>query len=217
MTHLLLVPVRGRDAAKTRLAALFTEDERMALMWVMLRRLVDAAHQSRVVDRIIIVTRDAAAVRRQLRDLPGLEVVEQRQPGLNGGLADVLACLHRCPPCSLMMLSGDLPLIASEDIRQLAERDEPVALVPDRDAVGTNAVLLRGAAISRFRFAMGPGSLASHEQIADAAGFVPAIVSIPGICHDLDRPEDWAGLSPFVQRSYLEAIHRSIDEARWDL
>lgn len=209
-----VIPVRGSSSAKTRLAPLFTEDERLALVWAMLRRLVDEIHASGMVDQTVIVTRDEQAIRNHIPGRDHLMVLDQgpRAHGLNGGLDAAREWAMVRGFDVMLILPGDLPLVHADDIRDLAAAEGTFVFATDRGDGGTNAIRLdlRSPVVPGFRFLMGPGSLERHRDEAARLGAASRIVSMPRIAHDLDSPDDWADLSSSRQRLLLEDIHDSL-------
>jgi 2-phospho-L-lactate/phosphoenolpyruvate guanylyltransferase len=214
---LAVIPIRGSSSAKTRLAPLFTEDERLALVWTMLRRLLREIGESGVVDHTLIVTRDPGAVENHIEINPGLTILRQEmgQGGLNGALdlARSWALSHDYDV--MLVLPGDLPIVGAVDIQALVGSDVPLVVASDRGEEGTNALRidLRGWDPTVFRFRMGPGSLAHHFSEAAEMGKTARMLFRVGIAHDLDSPKDWADLSSERQRQLLQDMHDSLNAA----
>jgi 2-phospho-L-lactate/phosphoenolpyruvate guanylyltransferase len=217
MTRVLaVIPVRGSSSAKTRLAPLFTEDERLALVWSMLQRLLAAIATSSAVDHTLIVTRDPAAVEANVT-VKG-ETTVLLQPG-NSGLNASLELGRRWAAEHgydvMLVLPGDLPLATASDLHALLAASGDLVVAPDRAGEGTNAMRLDLRCWSRrpFRFRMGPGSYAHHLAQAGAAGCEATSLLRAGIAHDLDSPADWADLPFDRQRVLLQDIHDSLNAA----
>lgn len=213
---LAVIPVRGSSSAKTRLAPLFTEDERLALVWSMLRRLVREIELSGEVDHTLVVTRDPAAVEANVPITERTTVILQPDnDGLNAslGLGRDWAMAHGYDV--LLVLPGDLPLVTADDIRALVGTPGPLVVASDRAEEGTNAMRidLRSWAGSPFRFRMGPGSCGHHLAEASRLGLAATPLFRCGIAHDLDSPRDWADLSSDRQRMLLQDIHDSLSAA----
>jgi 2-phospho-L-lactate guanylyltransferase len=212
-----VIPIRGSSSAKTRLAPLFTEDERLALVWAMLRRLLREIEESGVVNHTVVVTRDPEAVRHNVTIDPGVTVLCQHPAGggLNGALdlAQTWAVAHGYNV--MLVLPGDLPIIGAGDIRALVEFDAPLVVASDRAEQGTNALRidLRCWTATGFRFRMGPGSLSHHFNEAAEMGRTTKVLYRVGIAHDLDSPGDWADLPSERQRQLLQDMHDSLNAA----
>lgn len=211
-----LVPVRGSSSAKTRLAPLFTEDERLALVWSMLRRLLAEIAEAAVVERAVIVTRDPAAVEAQIGQRERVMILPQREEGgLNGALEQGRDGAREQGYDVMLVLPGDLPLVTAADIRAMTEAPGPLVVATDRAEDGTNALRIDLGAWhgEPLRFCMGPGSAARHISGAKASGNRVTTLFRPGIAHDLDTPRDWADLSSIRQRGLLQDIHDSLNAA----
>jgi 2-phospho-L-lactate guanylyltransferase len=213
---LAVIPVRGSSSAKTRLAPLFTEDERLALVWSMLRRLLREIEASGVVDHTLVVTRDPAAVAANVPLADNTTVLlQETNDGLNASLVIGQDWAMESGYDVLLVLPGDLPLVTAEDIRALVEAPGPLVVASDRAEEGTNAMRidLHRWADTPFRFRMGPGSCRHHLAEASRLGLPATPLFRGGIAHDLDSPRDWADLSSDRQRTLLQDIHDSLSAA----
>jgi 2-phospho-L-lactate guanylyltransferase len=213
---LAVIPVRGSSSAKTRLAPLFTEDERLALVWSMLRRLVREIDASGVVAHTLVVTRDPAAVDAHLPMSDRVTILHQQDnDGLNAslGLGWDWATEHGYDV--VLMLPGDLPLVTAEDICALVATPGALVIASDRAEDGTNAMCIDLGCWGDhpFRFRMGPGSCRHHIAEAASAGCPATPLFRPGIAHDLDSPRDWSDLPSDRQRVLLQDIHDSLSAA----
>jgi 2-phospho-L-lactate/phosphoenolpyruvate guanylyltransferase len=217
MTRVLaVIPVRGSSSAKTRLAPLFTEDERLALVWSMLQRLLAGIALSRAVDHTLIVTRDPAAMEANVTvDRDATVLLQADNSGLNAALALGRHWATERGYDVMLVLPGDLPLVTASDLHALLDARGDLVVAPDRAGEGTNAMRidLRCWAGRPFRFRMGPGSYAHHLAEAGAAGCVASTLVREGIAHDLDAPADWADLPFDRQRALLQDIHDSLNAA----
>lgn len=190
MTTRLIVPHRGLDAAKTRLAPVLTPEERGELAAHLLRRVLRVARQA-IADVVVISPSEA------LRDLvegADARLLHQRGMGLNEGLDQARAAAIADGVRTLLVLHGDLPDLAPEDVAALAAAvpdERGVAIAPDKTGSGTNGLALRPPEVIGFHF--GAGSRAAHEAAARGVGVVPVIVERPGLAFDLDTPEDLRG------------------------
>lgn len=213
---LAVIPVRGSSSAKTRLAPLFTEDERLALVWSMLRRLVGEIAASGVVDHTLIVTRDPVAVADNVPISDDITLLMQPEnDGLNASLALGRDWAAARGYDVVLVLPGDLPLIDADDLRAVAAAPGALVVVPDRAEDGTNAMRidLRCWEDQPFRFRMGPGSCRHHLAQAAEVGRRATPLFRAGIAHDLDSPRDWSDLPSSRQRMLLQDIHDSLSAA----
>ena len=185
----IIVPHRGLVAAKTRLAPVLDHDERIALARTLLVRVLEVARQAG--DDVVVIT--PAAELEPIVAEAGARLAVQRGMGLNAGLDQAREAAEADGVDRLVVLHGDLPNLAADDVQALvaAASGEPsVAIAPDRLGTGTNGLGLAPPGIIGFRF--GAGSFAAHVADARAAGVEPSIVARPGLAFDLDTPQDLA-------------------------
>ena len=193
-----LVPVRGLRGGKTRLAGALSAEAREALTRRMLRTVVCAAVESNAVGTVAVVSPDPVTLALAREFGPGVVPLAQdpAAAGLNPALEAGRAWAERRGATMLLVLFGDLPLLAAQDVRHLVAlgREAPVVLAPDRHGSGTNALLVRADPVApngdRFRFRFGPGSLSRHLGEASRLGLEIATVDAPGTAFDLDTPGD---------------------------
>jgi len=187
----IVVPHRGLEAAKTRLASSLSPDERIFLASQLLQRVLKVARE--VTDDVVVITPSRAL--RESVEPSGARLVVQRGMGLNEGLEqarfDALADDIR----TLIVLHGDLPNLQAADVGILLDAlppdDSPgVAIAPDRAGTGTNALVLRPPGLIHFRF--GVGSFAKHVSEVERAGVPLVAVNRAGLAFDLDTPADLA-------------------------
>jgi 2-phospho-L-lactate guanylyltransferase len=192
MDWVVLLPVKRLDAAKGRLAAVLSAAERHELMRLMVRGAALAAAEVVGASRVALATSDprAGALAREL----GIGCAPDAGLAWNEGLVHAAESLVP-RPAAIAYLAGDLPLVATADVRALLDAAPPlgVAVARARDG-GTNALALRpaGAIVPAFGV---PGSAAAHVRRAHAAGLDARLVERPGLAFDLDTPADAAELA----------------------
>ena len=191
MTTRIIVPHRGLEAAKTRLATSLEPEERMLLASQLLQRVLGVA---RVVTDDVVVISPARALA-EVVEPTGARLIVQRGMGLNEGLEQARFDALVDDVDTLVVLHGDLPNLRPEDVATLIDAlpggDAPaVAIAPDRAGTGTNGLVLRPPGVIRFRF--GAGSFAAHTEEVAHAGVPLVAVNKAGLAFDLDTPEDLA-------------------------
>ena len=187
MTTRLIVPHRGLDAAKTRLAPVLTPEERGELAAHLLRRVLRIARQA--IPDVVVISPSAALA--ELVEEAGARLLVQRGMGLNEGLDQARSAAVGDGVATLVVLHGDLPELTVPDVGALATAlgvRDGVAIAPDRAGSGTNGLALRPPGAIGFHF--GAGSRAAHEAAAREAGQRAVVVERPGLAFDLDTPED---------------------------
>lgn len=219
-----VVPIRGLAIGKTRLAGELPPEAREALTRRMLRGVVGAALASGAVDAVAVISPDPAALAFAAALDPA--VVPRPQdpaaPGLNPALAAGRDWALARGAGALLVLFGDLPLLAGHDVRRLLAAPAPVVLGPDRHGAGTNALVLRlgvpGAA--GFRFGFGADSCPRHLAEAARLGLAVETSVAPGTAFDLDTPEDlralleaesWGAEIEHEDDALLDAVAGAVD------
>ncbi|MGH3022685.1 MAG: NTP transferase domain-containing protein, partial [Gaiellaceae bacterium] len=129
-----IVPVKGLDGAKTRLAPRLSGAERAKLVVEMLDRVLAACQEAGAIERTLLVTPDPALARGRADVL------------VDGGTghADALALALADPRAAggALVVMADCPLVTAEALDALVEAARPLALAPARDG-GVNALALR--------------------------------------------------------------------------
>lgn len=172
----VLVPLKGLDLAKTRLAGVLSPEERAELMRSLLERVVGAVHEAGV-KRVTLVTRES---------IDGHEVWDDSGLPWNDALANAAAEVVTAP--LVAVVSADLPLLRAEEVEALLEAtpERGIAIARALDG-GTNAVSMRPPGLVQTHFGES-GSAAVHA----ALGVEHTIVDLPGLAFDIDTPEDLA-------------------------
>lgn len=183
-----VVPVRGLPAGKSRLAAVLQPAQRNRLVRAMLRDVVRMLRSAPAIERVTVLSRDAAAAREATR--LGAEFLQEPPgaPDLNRALA--FAQAEHADAEALLLVPADLPFVTPADIQELIDAlpsGPGVALAPSRDG-GTNGLLLRPPTVIAPAF--GSGSAARHLAAAVAAGVTVARVDGERWALDIDTPED---------------------------
>jgi 2-phospho-L-lactate guanylyltransferase len=189
VTTRIIVPHRGLEAAKTRLAAVLDDAERVELARRLLARVLAVARDA--CTDVVVIT--PAASLEPIVTASGARLIVQRGMGLNRGLDQARAEAVGDGIETLCVLHGDLPNLSVAEIHALlAAVPSPtgVAIAPDRAGSGTNGLAMRPP--GAIGFAFGVGSFAAHRSAAEAAGLPFAVVERPGLAFDLDTPADLA-------------------------
>jgi 2-phospho-L-lactate/phosphoenolpyruvate guanylyltransferase len=185
----VIVPHRGLDVAKTRLAPVLSPGERGELAADLLRRVLRTVREA--IRDVVVISPSAALA--ELVEPLGARLVVQRGMGLNRGLDQARAEALADGIMTLGVLHGDLPDLRVADVRALLRavpKPRGVAIAPDSAGTGTNGLVMRPADAIRFRF--GAGSCLAHREEAAQAGLPLTIVDRPGLAFDLDTPDDLA-------------------------
>jgi 2-phospho-L-lactate guanylyltransferase len=185
MTCWVIIPVKGPDEGKQRLAAALDGARRSALVRAMLERVIAAAERARMVDHVCLLGPSRHGLAESLTLLP------DPGTGLNAALASAFETAKREDASRVLILFADLPQLTALDVELLtAAPDNAIAIAPDRHGTGTNALSLPLPAASDFTFAFGPDSFALHNGEASRLGLAIEEVRSPGLAHDIDEPSD---------------------------
>ena len=188
-----VVPLRGLEAAKSRLGGQLDAEERLDLVTGLLERTIAAAIATPGVDHVLLVSPDLAAL--ELGRELGAETLRDHGQGLNEALEAARDHALAAGAAALLVLPGDLPQVSPAAIAELIAAAgrvrrrgrSVVILVPDRHGAGTNALLLSPP--GAIPFAFGRGSRARHLAAAAAAGAISTEVEGP-LTLDVDTPDD---------------------------
>jgi 2-phospho-L-lactate guanylyltransferase len=176
---LAIVPVKGLDGAKTRLAPLLTPEERARLVAQMLERVLAACAGASAIRRTLLVTPDPSLAP------PRVDVLVDGGTGHPDAIAAALADARA--RIGALVVMADCPLVTPASLDALVQAARPLALVPARDG-GVNALALRP--VDGFRPLFG---VPAEETLARAraAGIQPTVVQDDRLALDVDRPEDY--------------------------
>ena len=183
-----IVPIKRFDRAKSRLSASAAAAHRPALAKAMLADVLLGLGESRLVDRIVVVSGEPAA--REIAIGAGAEHLDDPDDAGHSeaaaiGVADAISHGAEC----VALLPGDCPLVDSVELdRELGAQAPGVAVIPDRHGTGTNGLILSPPDIISPAF--GPGSRDRHLELARAAGARCRTATIPSMALDLDTGDD---------------------------
>lgn len=186
----VIVPVKDLSKAKERLSSLVPQEHRTELAYAMLEDVLIALKGSSQADRKFIVTLDAKAI--EMAKELGIEVIlETEQKGESASVDYASSICMEMGASSVLVIPGDAPLITSEDIDFVLdkERDSPsIVFVPARDEYGTNAILRKPPDVIPSMF--GDDSFNKHKRLAEIENIPYESYENHRIGLDIDRPED---------------------------
>lgn len=181
---LAIVPVKGLDGAKSRLAPVLDADGRRDLVLRMLGDVLAACQGAESVERILVVTPEPRLVDAGVDVL--VDAGEGHPAAIRAALADPRSAV------GALIVMADLPLVTPQALDRLAAFARPLALAPARDG-GLNALALREP--SAFEPAFGvPGAASVTTARARGAGLTARVVDDPVLAHDVDTPCDLRAL-----------------------
>jgi 2-phospho-L-lactate guanylyltransferase len=179
---LAIVPFKGLDGAKTRLATVLTAEERATLAARMLELVLAACDGAATIGRTLLVTPDPSTL------ADGVDVLVDAGTGHADAVA--LALADSRARAGALVLMADCPLVEADSIDALVEAARPLALAPSHDG-GVNALALRHVDGFIPRFGVG---LEKTIASARAAHLDPVVVRDERLAFDVDRPADLARL-----------------------
>jgi 2-phospho-L-lactate/phosphoenolpyruvate guanylyltransferase len=189
-----LVPLNGLDAAKSRLAGSLADADRRRLVRWMADWVVGATVTSGALEAVAVISPDPALL--AWARTRGATALRQHAGGLNDGLELGRRWALARGADAVLVLLGDLALLQSSEVAELVARArgnaQAAVLAPDRAGQGTNALLVRPAALLPFAF--GERSYGRHLALARDAGVEPVTYRSPGTQFDVDTASDLAEL-----------------------
>ena len=187
-----VLPVKPFDDAKSRLRDVLDPEQRRDLARGLMLQVLDVLLSCEAVDRVLVITADAEA--QTIASERGAVTLTEAGTGLNAALDQARRFATNGGATRLIVVAGDLPLLAAADIEALISTGEDAAVViaPDRKREGTNALMLTPPNAIDFRY--GESSFQRHLALADAAGYQSLEVKLSGFAFDIDLPEDWHDL-----------------------
>ncbi len=194
MTCWAIIPIKGPDEAKRRLAGALDDDARRRLVNRMLGQVTASVQAARGIDRRLVLA--PAGI-----DLPkGFHLLPDPGGGLNAVVAHALAVAADGGATRAVIIAADLPQLSVRDVELLAAAPpESIAIAPDRHETGTNALSLPLPTARDFPFAYGPDSFARHNAAAERLGLAVQIVESPGLMRDIDVPGDLADAAVLLE------------------
>jgi 2-phospho-L-lactate guanylyltransferase len=201
-----IVPVKRFAVGKRRLAGAVEEAPRRELIEAMLRDVLTAISEARMVDRTLVVTREPGAER--VATEMGLDVVPDPAESGHSQAAELgIDAAARWEPRQVALLPGDCPLLDPRELDGLLTGvpDPYVAVVPDRHGTGTNGLVLSPPDAIRPSF--GEGSRERHVLAARHAGLPYSVESIDSLALDVDTPADLIALTTALESGRGKARH----------
>ena len=180
-----IIPVRFLPSTKHRLAQRFDATQRRLLVHSMLKDVLRAIHQSKLISRSIIVTSDENFK----ATYPNLDLDLQRSEihGLNQELTEFLNSLSRKGTRHVIIILGDLPLLTGVVLDDLIwsglQSDRPV-IAQDWKGRGTNLLFFTQPLTFKLQF--GENSCEKHKKELQSKGFNPIIYHAMETALDID-------------------------------
>lgn len=190
-----IVPVKGFARGKSRLGDVLGDALRGAFARSLFEHVVQVLAAVEHVAGILVITDDdevATCARERgiavLRDPPGASLSQVVDAALRDasarGASAALVCM------------ADLPKLSVDEVREVLSLLElhEVVVAPDADDLGTNLLGLAPPAIMPSCFGNGD-SFRQHLLSAEQRALSAAVSRAPGICFDVDEPDDLARIA----------------------
>ncbi|MGQ4806779.1 Phosphoenolpyruvate guanylyltransferase [Candidatus Entotheonellaceae bacterium PAL068K] len=187
-----MIPAKDFHCAKQRLAPFLEPHERRQLAQAMLTDTLAACSQAASLEGVGVVT-----CNQHVADLAASFHADVLwEPQARGHTQAVTfaarACLRQGIN-SMLTLPGDVPLITAADVEAMVTPPQSpvsVVLVPNRDDLGTNAIVLSPPGCLPFHF--GYDSFQRHLRLAAARHLTVEVRRLPRLALDIDEPVDLA-------------------------
>lgn len=190
MTVWAIVPIKPLLRSKSRLSKVLSRDERAQLSERLLMNTLRVLRDVSGIDRTLVVSRDSQALS-LARDFDARTVTERGHPELNKALERATIVAQSYGVSGVLVLPADLPLLTPEDVEKILApvgEDPIVVIAPDREGVGTNALLVAPPGLIEYEF--GTDSFNKHVARARQSGARLEICNLPNLGLDLDEPGD---------------------------
>src|SRR5216684_7267936 len=188
MTYTALVPVKELNAAKSRLAAYLSRQQRESLVLDMLHHVLQVLLASRLFERVSVVSPDIRVLE-QAR-FWGAQPLKEEQHGHNSALQAAGMREQAAGATAILTISADLPLLGISDIQGMIEqsRQHAVVLAPSQDGTGTNAILMRPPLALPYLF--GLNSRQRYQQAVRQQKLSSTVYTSIGLAMDIDTIDD---------------------------
>jgi len=191
----IALPVKSLNEAKSRLEPLLTPLERAALTLAMLEDVMDAT-LAVIGWETWVISPDEAVLEVAARR--GAVVMHEERPMLSGAIEQLEEEVAGRGAVALAILLPDTPFVTAAALTKALHTLGPVVIAPSKDGSGTNLLVRRPPTVIRAGF--GRDSFRRHLQAAAESNLPMAVVDLPELSFDLDRPDDIL--------SVLQARHR---------
>jgi 2-phospho-L-lactate/phosphoenolpyruvate guanylyltransferase len=158
--HWIVIPFRGVESAKSRLSACLSDEARRQVAIALFQHVLNVACRVAGPRHVLVVTPSATAVKTARR--ASAAVLPEAVTGHNEAIEQACAHLRGRGASTAAIVAADLPLLKPSNIEALmrSARSGTIAIAPDREGLGTNAIALPLAVPFRFQF--GAGSRHEH-------------------------------------------------------
>lgn len=203
-----LIPVSSFEESKTRLSPFLSKIERIELLKVMLKDIVDVIRNE--VDEIVLVSKDEN-VKEYAKELKVNFVMEKNHDSdfLNNALSDAIYEVKlNFPGRDILILPSDIPLIKQQHISTVKKMDNDFIISPSKGG-GTNLLCFNSE--YDFLTQFGEMSYFKHLNMANDLGMSINLIESFYISLDMNTPEDLGELLLHGVGTYTFEFLRNID------
>jgi 2-phospho-L-lactate guanylyltransferase len=190
-----ILPVKSFGAAKQRLGSLLGSGSRHALAQAMFQDVLASLRKVEGIEQIVVVASEPSVAAEEHVVL----LEDTAQDGQSAAAAIGIQWAVESGFERVLLVPGDTPLLAVDEVEALLAATEDVVIVPDRHDTGTNGLLLRPPTAIEPSF--GPDSLARHTAAAKAAGVSHRVERVASLIFDVDTSDDLAVLAQAIESS----------------
>jgi 2-phospho-L-lactate guanylyltransferase len=211
-----ILPVKGFDQAKSRLASLLRPSERADLARTMFADVLASLGKAENLVQTMVVTEDSSVA--AMAGASGAAVVASGgTDGINVAVNTAIEKLPAATPCGIIVVPADIPHIEPRHVEMLAgliAARSAVVLVPASRDDGTNILAFSPHDLMRPSF--GKSSFLRHVASARGAGINPDICRLDRLDLDLDVPGDLLQFLSLKSKTRTHAFLSGLNlEERW--
>jgi 2-phospho-L-lactate guanylyltransferase len=185
-----VLPIKDTAEAKQRLARALAPELRRQLALTMAEDVLAVLSEAFCLAGIAVVTIDETA--EALARRYGARVLtDGARDGHTGAVRAAIKTLAQEGAAAILQVPADIPLITPGEVEAVVTALPPAegfVIAPARDRRGSNAVLCTPP--GRVPLQFGDDSFLPHLAAARRCGIEPVVLTLPGIGHDIDHPED---------------------------
>lgn len=185
-----VLPLKGLQDAKKRLANILSPNERSALVTAMAQDMLSVLTSTRKLDGVLVIS-DDDDIKNLVENYPVELVTEGEEKGLNGAISHATSVLMNRGINAVMIIHGDIPLARPKDINAVIDACLPtpsVTISPCSQKDGTNVMVCSPPNIIPFHY--GRKSFSKHIEITADKGMKPTVVFSDQLALDIDTGDD---------------------------
>ena len=201
-----LVPFKGANNAKRRLASKLSSEARALLVLAMLDDVLEALKDSEKVDEVLLVSRSEEA--KFIAQKWQINLYRDQAHTLVDALTEAgEKLLNDYHAQTAIIVPGDVPLITGKDVDHVLGYHADVSIVPDGHKIGTNALVCTPP--NAFPLVFDGRSYHPHIDAATRAGLRVRTVYSEAFALDVDVAEDLVRVRSSNKNSRTRCLLRS--------